>query len=178
MSLDRSTRARLTTAFVLLLVLASGVVLGMALDRQLEARGVRGEESWRPQGRSGGEGRARGFDSWGGDSLRDSAQSRDPAQRRPSLMVEQVGLSDEQREKVDSIIQYYRGQMRTLHTEFNESYTTHFNEITQKTRDEIKAILTVEQQVAYDSLLVEWDRRRESRSRDSISNIGGGRNGR
>ncbi|MFH1763446.1 MAG: hypothetical protein ABIF09_04560 [Gemmatimonadota bacterium] len=178
MTLERSTRARLTTALILFLVLASGVVLGMALDRQLEARAANGGEFRRPEGRPGMDGRSRGLDPRSGDSPRDPSQARDSSQRGPSLIVEQVGLSEVQKQQVDSILVYYRGQMRALHEEFNESYMTRYQEITRATRDEIKAILTVEQQAAYDSLLVEWDRRRESRGRDSVSSTGGGRNGR
>jgi hypothetical protein len=177
MTLERSTRARITAAVVLLLVLAAGVVSGMALDRQLGSRGVLGGEVRRPEGRLGMDGRNRGFDPRSGDSLRDSVQSRNPSQRRPPLIVDQVGLSEAQHQQVDSILGYYRGQMRELHEEFNEAYMTRYREITELTRTEIKAILTAEQQVVYDSLLVEWERRRESRSRDSVSIPGGGRNG-
>ncbi len=177
MTLERSTRARITTALVLFLVLAAGMVLGVALDRRLEARDVTGEEFRRPSGRPDMEGRSRGFDP----RSRDSSQSHTPfqpgdsSQRRRSLIVEQVGLTEAQKEQVDSIVGYYRARMRTLHDEFDEAYMTRFREITQTTRKEIEAILTVEQQAAYDSLVADWDRRREVRRQDSISDTGGRR---
>ncbi len=173
MTLERSTRARITTALVLFLVLAAGIVLGVALDRRLETKDV----LRRPSGRPDVEGRSRGFDP----RSRDSSQSHTPfqpgdsSQRRRSLIVEQVGLSEAQKEQVDSIVGFYRARMRTLHDEFDEAYMTRFREITQTTRKEIEAILTVEQQVAYDSLVADWDRRREVRRQDSISDTGGRR---
>ncbi len=109
MTLERSTRARLTTALVLFLVLASGVVLGMALDRQLEGRAADGGGFQRPEGRPGMEGRSRGFDPRSGDSPRDPSQPRDSSQRRPSLIVEQVGLSEVQKQQVDSICGVLQG---------------------------------------------------------------------
>ncbi|MGD2122425.1 MAG: hypothetical protein PVJ76_11805, partial [Gemmatimonadota bacterium] len=63
MTLQRGTRARLTTAIVLLLVLGTGMVLGMALDRQLEARAVRGGQDWRPPAPQRTDSWRRGFDS-------------------------------------------------------------------------------------------------------------------
>ena len=175
MTLERSTRARITTALVLFLVLAAGIVLGVALDRRLEARDVIGEDLRRPRGRPDMEGRSRGFDP----RSRDSSQFHNPyqpgesSQRRSSLIVEQVGLSEAQKEQVDSIVVYYRAQMRSLHDEFDEAYMTRYREIMQMTRDEIKAILTAEQRMAYDSLLVERDRRRVEWLQDSISDTGG-----
>jgi len=171
MTLARSTRARLTTALVLFLVLAAGVVLGVALDRRFETKDVlRG-----PSGRPDVEGRSRGFDSRSRDSSQSHApfQPGDSSQRRRSLIVEQVGLTEAQKGQVDSIVGYHRARMRTLHDEFDEAYMTRYREITQTTRDEIKAILTTEQRMAYDSLVVDWDRRREARLQDSISDTGG-----
>jgi len=168
-TLERSTRARLTTALVLFLVLASGVVLGVALDRRLEARGVIGEEVRRAEGRPDMEGRARGFDPRSGDSSRDPSHARDPSQRRPSLIVEQVGLSEAQKEQVDSIVGYYRAQMRDLHDEFDEAYMDRYRELSRKSREDVMAILTVEQRTVYDSLRAEWESRRQEWRQDSIS---------
>jgi hypothetical protein len=175
MTLQRSTRARLTTGLVLLLVLASGVVLGIALDRQLDARGVIGEESGRPDGRPGMDGRSRGFDSRSRDSSRDPSESRGSSQRGSSLIVEQVGLSEAQQVQVDSIVGYFRTQMRNLHSEFDEAYTNRFQELNQTVRAEVRAILTTEQRTVYDSLQADWQRRRQDHQ-DSITSSGGQRN--
>jgi len=164
MTLERSTRARLTTAIVLLLVLGSGVVLGVALDRRLEARNMAGEGARTPNGRPEMDGRNRGFDP----RSRGPSQPRDSSQHRPSMIVDQVGLSDAQKEQVDSIVGYYRAQMRTLHEEFDEAYSTRYRELNQKAREEVRAVLTEEQRMAYDSLQAVWTQRRQERRQDSI----------
>lgn len=170
MPFDSSARARITTAIVLLLVLGSGVVLGVALDRQLESRAqARGEPGqWNDRPRP--EGRDRGFDPRRGSS-REAPPERSDRGRR--LLVEQVGLTEAQNEKVDSIVEYYRSQMKALHDEFDQAYNTRFREIMQATSDEIKAVLTPDQQVAYDSIRAEWARRREERRQDSAQASGG-----
>ncbi len=175
MTLERSTRARLTTALVLFLVLGSGVALGVALDRQLEARGITGAEANRPGGRPGTNDRRRGFDPRSWDSSRGPSEGRDSTRRRPPMIVDQVGLSEVQKEQVDSIVGFYRGQMRALHEEFDEAYMTRYRELNQQARDEVRAVLTEEQRMAYDSLQAEWALRRQER-RDSASESGGDRN--
>lgn len=174
MTLERSTRTRLTTAIVLFLFLGAGVVLGVALDRQLEARGIIGEGARSPDGRRGGDDRRRGFDPRPRDSSRSPSETRDSTRRRPSMIVDQVGLSEVQKEQVDSIVSYFRGQMRALHDEFDEAYMTRYRELNQKAREEVRAVLTDEQRMAYDSLMAEWAQRRQERE-DSLSELGQGR---
>lgn len=165
MSMERGVRARLTTALVLFLVLAAGGVLGVAVDRRLEATGVPSESDREgPTARSGPE-RARGPD----DRSRDSA-------RRRSLIVEQVGLSDEQKTRVDSIVGYYRGRMQALHEEFDATYMSRYTEILESTRNDIRGVLSEAQRAAYDSLLADRDQRTEQRRRDSIGDGGEDRN--
>lgn len=168
MTLERGTRARLTTAVVLFLVLGAGVVLGVALDRQLEARGVIGAQEGRPDWRPGQDERRRGFDPRSRDPSRGSREGRDSTHRRPSLIVEQVGLSEVQRAQADSIYWLYRGRMGTLHEEFDSAYNSRFQEIMSKSREAMLAILTDEQRLVYDSLLSEWERGREERRQDSL----------
>lgn len=162
MSMEKGTRTRLTTALILFLVLVSGSVLGVAVDRSLEARGAAsGARGWGAEARrSDGERRERGEE--GGD-----------ASRRRSLIVEQVGLSEGQKARVDSIVGHYRQRMRELQeevqAELQAAYTPRYRELLEETRWEIKGVLTVGQQAVYDSLLVEHDRRREQRStRDTL----------
>ena len=173
MSLERGTRARLATAVVLLLVLGAGVVLGVALDRQLEARGVIGTQDRRPGGRQGENDWRRGFDPRGRDPARGPREGRDSTHRRPSLVVEQVGLSEDQQARADSIYWLYRDKMRDLHQEFDQEYNSRFREIMAQSREDMLSILTTEQRVTYDSLLAEWDRRREERRQDTIPDAGG-----
>ncbi len=177
MTLERGTRTRLATASVLILVLATGMVLGIAVDRQLDARDAPSEDArWsRPSG--GGEREGRGAV----DHSRDTSRSltRGPSQRGASLLVEQVGLSEGQLEQVDSIMRFYGGQMRDLHEEFNEAYSTRYREIQTASREAVRGVLTAEQVMVYDSMRIEWQRRREERREDSTgssgSQQGGGR---
>jgi hypothetical protein len=163
MTLERSAKARLMTVFVLLLVLAAGVVLGVALERRLEAKAMT-VESLRNQepGREGVDRERRPLD-----------RTRDSTPRRSSLLVEQVGLSEGQKEKVDSIVVYFRGHMRALHEEFDAAYMSRYTEILEMTRNAIRAVLDDAQRAAYDSLLVEFDARMQQRRRDSIGDRGG-----
>lgn len=175
MVLERSTRARLTTALVLTLVLGAGAVMGVALDRTLEARDGDGEEFRRPEAQPGMD-RGRGFDSQRPrDPSRPPSEPRDSTRRRPPMVLDQVGLSDAQKEQVDSIVGYFRGRMRALHEEFDDAYTTRFRELNRQAREEVRAVMTDNQRLVYDSLQAEWARRREERRKDSIS---GGNDGR
>jgi Spy/CpxP family protein refolding chaperone len=178
MTLERGTRARLTTAIVLFLVLGAGVILGVALDRQLEARGVIGAQERRPGGRLGEDSRRRGFDPRSRDPSRGPREGRDSTHRRPSLIVEQVGLSEEQRAQADSIYWLYRSRMRDLHEEFDTAYNSRFEEIMAQSREDMLSILTTEQRVVYDSLLSDWEGRREERRRDTVPEPGGNGDGR
>jgi len=167
MSMEKGTRTRLATALILFLVLTTGSVLGIAVDRRLEARGASGgevapeEDGRRSRGtRSAGEGE----DSSSGS--------------RSSLLVEQVGLSQDQQAQVDSIVAHYRQKMRELQDELQDelrqAYQPRYRGLLEETRQDLRAVLTPDQQMAYDSLLVEHDRRREERRRqDSISDSRG-----
>ena len=177
MELDRSTRARLTTGIVLLMVLGAGGVLGVALDRQLRAGDVALEQAGRPEGRSGMDGRGRVYDPRSRDPARDSAGGRGSSPRGGTMIVDRVGLSETQKAKVDSIVGYYRGQMRALHEEFDEAYSTRYRDLNRMVREEVRAVLTDAQRTTYDSLQAVWTQRRQERQLDSISGGGDGRSG-
>jgi hypothetical protein len=155
MSLARGTRARLSTVAILALVLGTGVVLGMALGpRFLPDEEVVEQEARR---RGGSQDERPGQDS----------------QRRRPLIVEQVGLSEGQKTRVDSIVRSQRARMRALQSEFDQAYMPRYRGILEDTREAIRGVLTADQRTAYDSLLAEHDRRRqERRARDSISGSG------
>ena len=171
MGMEQGTTKRLTTVFILFLVLATGSVLGIAVDRQLEARATPEEA-----GVSGPEASGTGAGSGA------NVDERGDAPRR-RLIVEEVGLSETQKTRVDSIVGLYRERNRLLQeelqAEMQEAYRPRYRELVAETRVEIKKVLTRDQQMAYDSLLVEHDqRRREERgTRDTLPSSGGqGRN--
>jgi Spy/CpxP family protein refolding chaperone len=168
MRMEPGTRTRLTTILILFLVLVTGSVLGIAVDRQLEARAASGEARWRwsGEGRSG--------ESRGGEER----QGEEPS-RRGRLIVEQVGLTEAQKIQVDSIVAHYRREMRNLQEELQAdlqtAYMPRYRDLLEETRVEIGKLLTPEQRTVYDSLLVEHDQRREQqrRDRDSLPDSGG-----
>jgi len=137
MVMESGLKARLVTSVVLVLVFGSGLTAGLALDRAPEAAPAQAE------GRSESGERGR----------------RDRGSR--SLLVEQVGLTAEQKSQVDAIVEYSRKRMRDLENETQPLY----HAIIEETRTAIKEVLTEEQRVAYDALLAERAREREERRR-------------
>jgi Spy/CpxP family protein refolding chaperone len=158
--MERSARTRLVSALLLFLVLATGFVLGVAVDRQLQAQG---EESETESSAASSEGER-------GERGSEDRSRRGSSGRGRSLIVEQVGLSADQKEQVDSIVARFRTEMRDLHREIDEAYSAQYRVVLVRTRDEIRAVLTPEQRAEYDRLLQEEDQRRETRRRDSSSN--------
>lgn len=166
MGMEKGARTRLVTGLILLLVLSTGAVLGVALDRSLAA-GRLETATGQEEGREGeeGEGRSRGGEG---------------SSRRRSLIVEQVGLSEAQHLQVDSIVSHYRHLLRALEDsvegEIRRAYLPRYQELLEVTRGEIKDVLEPAQRIMYDSLLVEHDRRMEERRRrrsESDSTEGG-----
>jgi Spy/CpxP family protein refolding chaperone len=152
MSIKRATRTRLTTAGILILVLATGVVLGLAVAPRVTDGAVAEEV----QARGGGG--ERGDRSSGGSG------------RRRPLIVEQVGLSETQKTQVDSIVRLQRERYRALQEEFDEAYMPRYRALMEETRAAVKGVLTSDQRTMYDSLLAEHDlRRRERRESDTKS---------
>jgi Spy/CpxP family protein refolding chaperone len=167
MSMEKGTRTRFATLLILLLVLATGSVLGIAVDRRLQARGYTTE-------RVRGESSRRSRDSSRSDQQADSSSTRS----RRGLLVEQVGLSEAQQTQIDSIVAHYRQRMRELQeeleVELRQAYQPRYRGLLEKTRENIKAVLTPEQGAVYDSILADYDRRREDRhGQDSISDSRG-----
>jgi len=168
MSMEKGTRTRLTTVLILFLVLAAGSILGVAVDRRLEGRvapTLARESEMERRNPSGG-------------SAEGGGEVGEPTRRR-RLIVEQVGLSEDQKASIDSIVDRYRQAMRDLQdelqAELRTAYTPRYRELLEQTRTEIKGVLSPDQVVAYDSLLAERAQRREQH-RDSVpGSRGGGR---
>jgi hypothetical protein len=151
-------RTKLLTLMLLALVFASGLVVGLALDRSA-AEAVTADAATESQ-----------------DEDRDS----DEGSRRVP-MYQQVGLREGQEERIDSIVRHHRSSMRALEAEFEveyesmrelqkqfrDAYNPRYWAIIDSTRTEIKAVLDTEQAARYDSLLAEFDRRRRSERSDT-----------
>lgn len=126
-------RARLITTAVLALVFAAGFSLGLAVDRDVGAA----EERDRPEAST-------------------TADRDGHGRSGPGRVVKRLDLSREQREQVDSLLRQYREEMGGLQKEYMPRYW----EIVDTSRSRVKNVLTEEQAVLYDSLLLDNDRRR------------------
>ncbi|HSM03500.1 MAG TPA: hypothetical protein VK858_02715 [Longimicrobiales bacterium] len=129
------SQATFTTALVLVVVFGSGALVGAAVD------GLRGGEDPEEQVREDGEGEQ---------------------ERRRTPMYEQVGISDEQRVVIDSIMVANRTKVRAERAEYDSAYRA----IVEETRAAILSVMNPEQQVQYDSLLAESDARRAAREQE------------
>ncbi len=130
------SQATFTTVLVLAVVFGSGAVVGAAVD------GLRrgGEAPEVPTREEGGE----------------------EAERRRTPMYEQVGITDQQRVVIDSIVVANRTRVRTERAAYDSAYRA----IVEETRAAILSVMNPEQRVQYDSLLAESDARRAAREQE------------
>lgn len=138
-------RARLLTLLILLLVFGAGLAVGVAVDRQVAAAADAPNVAPVEERRSGEHG-----------------DDDDDEPRRRLPMIERVGLSDAQRLEVDSVFRSWGERMSSLQKE----YRLHYWAVVDSTRAAMREVLNPEQAMAYDSLVVQNDRRRRP---DSVS---------
>lgn len=139
-------RATITSAVVLVAVFFAGTLVGRAWDRE-----ANGEASAVP------------------DTVSQESSSQET--RRPP-MYEQVGLSDEQRVTIDSIVVHYRSDVRELQRASRDAYEQGYMVLVDAVRDAIKGVMSESQRVQYDSLLTASDERRRAR-REGRDGAGG-----
>lgn len=149
MAIERGLKARLVTVVVLALVFGSGVTAGLAWDRTPEATPT--EEMAQAE-------------SQGGEREVRERNGRSDRDHRP-LLVEQVGLTSEQKARVDEIVESSRQRMRNLEKDTRPQYRA----IIEETRTAIKEVLTTEQRAEYERLLSERDRERAEHRRGRSS---------
>ena len=112
-------RARLISAGLLGLVFLCGVLTGYAADAVVG----------------------------GGEAPVGSEMERE--EDRQAWLIERVGLTDEQRARVDSVVERYRGEIGEMVEACRESYRS----LVAESRSEVEAVLTPEQRSEYRSLL-------------------------
>lgn len=137
MALETLQRTRLATAAILVLVFGSGVLLGLVLDRSLDAAPANGVAVAEAD---------------------TDADTDDESPRR--YMFEQVGLTPEQRAVIDSLVVGHRASMSALRKQFSAEYDPRYRAIVESTRESIKQVMTPEQAAMYDSITTVRDRRR------------------
>ncbi len=134
-------RARLATIGLIVIVFGAGVLAGIAGDRVLGADT---------------DDLIAGVPSTPGEVERTDDDRDDEDRSQGRWIIHRVPLEDDQRVQVDSVLAYYRDQVRGLTDAYNEAYWS----AVQSTRDELRGILREDQRVHYDSLLAERDQRR------------------
>jgi ribosomal protein L12E/L44/L45/RPP1/RPP2 len=132
--MEQGLKTRLTTAGVLLVVFAAGLLVGLAADGDLAAR----------------------------PALVATESADDPAPRRRSRLYEQVGPSDVQLAVIDSVIRIHRVRTNALERQVRAMADQGFDEILAETREAIMAVLTPEQAAEYRKLLDQYDAQREA----------------
>jgi hypothetical protein len=144
MFLDQGFKAKILAILTLALVFGSGMGLGLAWDRDLIAGPTDGDEQAQEDDGADQEGRS----------------------GRREMIVEQVGLTVEQKAAVDETVVEQRQRMKVIQEEFKD-IERQFNErylgVIRDTREAIKDHLTEEQRSQYDVLLAEHDERRRER---------------
>ncbi len=146
MAMESGLKARLVTVVVLALVFGSGVTAGLAWTRTPEE----------PRTVESGQAEVQG----GERQVRERGDRSDRGER--PLLVEQVGLTTEQKALVDEIVENSRRRMRMLEKDTRPQ----FHAIIEETRTAIKEVLTTEQLAEYEALLAERDREREDHRRE------------
>ncbi len=137
--MEQNSRTRLTTAGILLLVFASGSLVGMAFDKGGDVSAAETPVEAEPAVEADAE----------GDGDGDANRGR--------RMIDRIELSDAQRASVDAIIEGHRARMDSLNAEFRATYYPRFYGIVDNTRGMIMEELTDEQAATYQGLLSDWD---------------------
>ena len=144
--MEHGSRTRLVTAVMLVVVFASGVLLGLAADSNLSAEPTEvvttNQEGEEPEG-----------------------------ERRRAYIYEQVGPTPEQQVVIDSMMKVYRESRESLqeelrrgYRELRSSYNPRYGVLVEDIRGAIKDVFSEEQAAEYQALLDDWDRRRAERN--------------
>ena len=155
--MDTRQRTQWTSIAVLAVVFASGIMVGFAWDRRLDAAE---SEAVQVASDSAADGAA---SPAGGES--DDAPRRMP-------MYEQVQPTDAQRVLIDSIVGAYRADVRTFLDESRTRYDEGRRQLVVSAREAIKAVLDPDQAAQYDSLTAARDARTEARAEQDEGNGG------
>ena len=143
MSFDQGVKAKGLAILTLALVFGSGMGIGLAWDRDLI--------SGPPEA---------------GEAEQEERADADRPRERRAMIVEQVGLTVEQKTSIDETVveqgqrmKVIQEEFKTIERQFNERYRA----LLHDTREAIKLHLTDEQSDKYDGLLAEHDQRRRKR---------------
>ena len=158
--MERRQRTRLATGGVLALVFTSGSLTGVAFQRGL------GDDT----------------EAALASAPADTPDPTPPTEQRRLPMYAQVGMSEEQLAEAGSLVQQWRGPYRALYADYQQDrdsivastgreleWRHQADSLVANIREQLKVLMTAEQVVSYDSLLIENDSRREQRQREGRS---------
>jgi hypothetical protein len=134
--MEQSSRTRLVTALVIVVVFGAGVLLGLAADSNLRADPAE-------------------IVTESGDDERGAEESRGGR----TLTYLRVEPNESQLTLIDSIVAEHRARTNALDEDLRAKYRSDFRVILLKTREAIKEVLTPEQAAEYQRLLDERDAR-------------------
>ncbi len=143
--MSQATRTRLVTAFVLVAVFSTGVLVGFAADSSLDAETPAVTAST-------ADAVAEASDGVEGAE----AEEEEPA-RRYTFM--QVDPNEEQLARIYEIVDEHRARTNALDEEIRAGFRADFRAILIDTREAIKGVLDADQATEYQRLLDEGDAR-------------------
>lgn len=142
-------RARLVSVVVLAVVFASGILVGFAVDRRLDAAEAERIAETRLT------------------ADRDSPLEDEPRSDEPRrYLFERVDPTEAQRVQIDSIVAAYQSDVENFHQGSRRSYDDGMRVLVLETREAIKGVLDPDQAARYDSLAAARDSSRNDDARD------------
>jgi hypothetical protein len=154
MSRDRFRRTRLASVAILLLVLASGFMLGMLWDRRLVAEPAPAAAVLVGEPDAGDRQRRLSF-----YRVEPPLNEQQLAQAEAITARRRQAARDLFEEpRIDSLYD----AMKTAEGDFEAAYAPRFRALVDSSRAAIKQLMTPEQATNYDSILAEGDRRRRA----------------
>jgi len=146
--MEHGSRTRLLTAVMLVVVFASGVLLGLAADSNLSAEPA--------------------------EVVATTTEGEEPeGERRRRYIYEQVEPTTDQNVLIDSMMKDYResreslqDELRRGYRELRSSYNPRYGVLVEDIRSAIKDVFSDEQAAEYQALLDDFDRRRAERNED------------
>ncbi len=140
MMAESAFKAKLVAATALIFLFGSGVVVGLAWDQTATASTPEEVRRGERSGRS----------------------VRGERTRRP-MIVDRVGLSEVQKATVDSLYFFYGQRLSDLNTDFRPRVHAVFSDFIV----EIRQVLTDDQRVTYDALVLERETEHAARRRNN-----------
>ena len=159
MAIERNRSTRLASLGLLVLVLATGFLLGMAWQRWSGSREARAAPP----------------------SATESGDTKDDSRKQGRSFFDRIGATPEQNLEFEATMKAFGEKWKALRNEalakygprydtimkeYSDEYDARFEALRQEVRAELRSLMTADQRSVYDSLLVEWDEKRADRKQN------------